>query len=84
MSCWNFDSNGDLLECQIKTSTPPDVGRLLFAFPIKVCKDGIDIGVTLVVRNSYVKYFMVIIAVNLVLIVVFFKKSHILDRFKSS
>lgn len=46
-------------------SSTPDVGLAIFALPVKVCKDGVDIGISIISTQSYFNYFAIIIAVNL-------------------
>ena len=44
LDCWSLDS-ADSYECDIKIGQGEvDVGRLLFEFPVRVCRNSVEIG----------------------------------------
>lgn len=80
--CLNMDSS-DNYECAMEISKTPDVGLAIFTFPVKVCKDGVDIGVTIIKTQSYAKYFLMILGANLLLGLLFLNRSKIGSWFRS-
>lgn len=67
----------DNYECSLNISKTPDVGLAIFTFPVKVCKDGVDIGVTVVQTKSYVYYFLMILGGNLLIGLMFMNRKRI-------
>jgi hypothetical protein len=59
------------------------VGLALFSFPVKVCKNGVDIGVTIIPTQSYYKYFLILLVANLILGVLFLAREKIQKLCKS-
>lgn len=63
------------------TSSNPDVGLAIFSFPVKVCKDGVDIGVTIIPTQSYYKYFLMILGINIILGLIFLNRQKVISCF---
>lgn len=68
----------------MNVSKTPDVGLAIFTFPVKICKDGVDVGVTIIPTQSYAKYFLIILAVNALFGLIFLNRKKIGGWFSST
>jgi hypothetical protein len=47
--------------------------------PVKICKNGVDIGVSIIPTQSYFTYFAILIGTNFLFAIIFLKREKIIS-----
>lgn len=82
IDCWKVDSSKDY-ECSFKANPISDIGLALFSYPIKICKDGVDIGITITSTQSYYNSFVLLILAYIIIGTIFINRHRLAKLHKT-